>query len=151
MRKAASLVTLAVAFSATVAAHAAEKRAAHERVVIGEVSSQVARAGTDYEPLLRSASEDELRMLDLSHVPKTKRVVVSVALVSMDTLAESHDTDATCVVNAVLREARGGTIFAILEGKARAKSGGAPQVVERSALEGAIHGALARIPEVLRR
>ena len=84
-------------------------------------------------------------------MPRAKRVIVSVALVRLDTLAEPRATDATCVVSATLRDARGGTVFAILEGKARAKSGEAQSSVERSALQGALHGALARIPEVLRR
>jgi hypothetical protein len=42
-------------------------------------------------------------------------------------------------------------VFAILEGKARVKGGGAPGAVESSVVHGALHGALGRIPEVLRR
>ena len=89
--------------------------------------------------------------LDLSRVPQGKRVIVSVALVRLDTLAEPRATDATCEVSATLRDARAGTVFAILEGKARAKSADAPGQVESSVVHGALHGALARIPEVLRR
>ena len=101
---------------------AVSARAAENRVVIGEVSSQVARSGVDYESLIRTASEVELRGLDLSRVPRAKRIIVSVALVRMDTLAEPRATDATCVISATLREAKGGKLFAILEGTARAKS-----------------------------
>jgi hypothetical protein len=133
-----------------VGAVAASVSAGEKRIVIGEVSSQVARAGIDYESLLRSASEDELRALDLSRVPRQKRVIVSVSLVRLDTFEEPKATDTTCVVSATLREAKGGTVFAILEGRARAKSDEAPGAVERSAVQGALHGALARIPEVLR-
>jgi hypothetical protein len=119
-------------------------------IVIGEVSSQVARVGVDYAALLRAVSEQEVRALDVSHVPRGKRVIVSVALVRMDTFAEPRTTDATCEVSATLRDAKRGAVFAILEGKARAKSGGATNTVELSALQGALHGALARIPDVLR-
>jgi len=138
--------------------------AGERRVVVGEVSSQVARPGIDYEALLRSASEEEIRALDLTRVPAGKKVVVSVSLVRLDTLADVRATDASCEVNATLRDARRGTIFAILEGRARARSGDgasaqsagrstleARGAVEESAVHGALHGALARIPEVLRR
>jgi len=84
-------------------------------------------------------------------VPRGKKVIVSVALVRLETLAETRATDATCEVSASLRDAKGGTVFAILEGRARAKSGGAPGSVESEAVHGALHGALARIPEALRR
>jgi hypothetical protein len=119
-------------------------------VVIGEVSSQVARQGIDYAALVRLTSEEELRALDWSHVPHGKRVIASIALVRLDTFAEPRTTDSTCEISATLRDARGGTVFAILEGKARAKTDGA-STSEIGALRGALHGALARIPEVLRR
>ena len=136
---------------ATLAAFASSSAEAGEkRVTIGEVSSNVVRTGVDYESIVRAASEEELRALDLSRVPRGKRVIVSVALVRLDTLAEPPATDTTCEVSATLREAKGGTVFAILEGKARAKSGGAPGAVESTAVHGALRGALARIPEVLR-
>jgi hypothetical protein len=119
-------------------------------VVIGEVSSQVARRGIDYAALVRLTSEEELRALDWSHVPHGKRVIASIALVRLDTFEEPRTTDSTCEISATLRDARGGTVFAILEGKARAKTDGA-STSEIGALRGALHGALARIPEVLRR
>jgi hypothetical protein len=144
MRTVASIVLAAVVF-------AAPAIAGERRVVIGEVSSRVARAGVDYEPLLRSASEAELSALDFSRVPRQRNVIVSVSLVRLDTLSEPAQTDATCEVSATLRDAKAGTVFAILEGTARVKGGGAPGAVERSVVHGALHGALGRIPEVLRR
>jgi hypothetical protein len=140
----------ALSFVLALAAVAAPVTAGEKRVVIGEVSSQVVRSGFDYESLLRAASEDELRTLDLSRVPSGKRVIVSVALVRLDTLAQPSGADTTCVVNATLRDARAGTVFAMLEGKARASGAGAGGTVERSVMQGALHGALGRIPEVLR-
>ena len=119
-------------------------------VVIGEVSSNVKRPGVDYATLLRTASETELGSLDLTGVPRGRKVVVSISLVRLDTFAETRSIDSSCAVSAVLRESRGGAVFAILEGRARARSGEPAGVVERSAVEGALHGALARIPEVLK-
>ena len=132
-----------------IAAFAAPAMAGEGRVVIGEVSSKVTRAGVNYESFLRSASEEELSTLDLSLVSRKKRVIVSVALVRLDTLAAPRTTDATCEISATLRDAKGGAVFAILQGKARAMSGGAPGEVESTAVHGALHGALARIPEAL--
>ena len=68
----------------------------------------------------------------------------------LDTGGAPPAIDATCEISATLRDAKGGAVFAILEGKARAKSGGASVAVESSAVHGALHGALARIPEALR-
>jgi hypothetical protein len=137
------------AIAIAIATFAAPAMARESRVVIGEVSSNVTRAGQDYESLLRSASEEELSALDLSLIPLKRRVIVSVALVRLDTLAAPRTTDATCEISATLRDARGGSVFAILQGKARAMSGGAPGEVESTAVHGALHGALARIPEAL--
>ena len=54
-------------------------------------------------------------------------------------------------VSVALRHARGGAIFAILEGGARASSNDAAEAVEASAVHGALHGALGRIPDALGR
>ena len=142
---------LAASLALIFATLAVTAQAGEKRVVIGEVSSQVVRSGVNYESLLRAASEEELQALDLSLVPRGKRVIVSVSLVRLDTLAETRGVDATCEISAALRDAKGGTVFAILEGKARAKSAGTPGTVESTAVHGALHGALAHIPEVLRR
>jgi hypothetical protein len=146
-----TLRTLSAALVVMAGATTAESIVAREKpVVIGEVSSQVATRGVDYKSLLRATSEEELRGLDWSRVPRGKRVVASIALVRMDTFEEPKTKDSTCEISATLRDARGGSVFAILEGKARAKTDGAG-TSEMDALRGALHGALARIPEVLRR
>jgi hypothetical protein len=137
----------AASFSCAVAVTAISANAGEKPVEIGEVSSRVARAGVDYPLMVRRVSEDEVRGLDLSRVPVGKRVIVSVALVRMDTLDEPEKS-ATCVVNATIRDAKRGAMLAILEGKAKAS--GETSTVEKNALQGALHGALAHIPEVLR-
>jgi hypothetical protein len=124
--------------------------AGEKAITLGEVSSQVpSSGGVDYPALVRAASEDEIRAIDPKGVPRGKRIIVSVALVRLDTLVEPR-ARATCVVSATLRDARRGSVFAILEGQAQAMDG-ERHAIETSALLGALHGALARIPEALRR
>jgi hypothetical protein len=152
MRKGSNpMRTLRVAsFVLALAALASTSRAAGEKAItLGEVSSQVASDhGLDYAALVRSVSEDELRAIDTRGLPHGKRVIVSVSLVRLDTLALPRSR-ATCVVSATLRDAKGGAVFALLEGQAQAMDG-ERHAIETSALHGALHGALARIPEALR-
>src|SRR5438270_13920156 len=72
-------------------------------VKVGEISS----ARADALPALRKAVEE-----DVASLPKTKRdAIVSVSLVRLDR--------GGCVVSAVLRD-KGGTMFAMIEGRAQA-------------------------------
>jgi hypothetical protein len=124
-------------------------QAAGEPVALGEVSSSVTRGDLDLRALLRSASEEELRAVDWTQVHTSRRAILSMSLVRMDSIASRDSKATTCVVSATLRDAKRGAIFAILEGRARATSDpSAP--VERSTIQTAVRGALARIPEALR-
>jgi hypothetical protein len=138
-----------VPFVLAVAALASSSDAAPPKIVVlGEVSAPVSgEQGVDYAALVRSAAEDELRALDVHRVHRARPVIVSVSLVRLETHVEPR-TRATCVVSAVLRDARQGAVFAILEGKAQAMDG-ERRALEKSALQGAMHGALGRIPEAL--
>jgi hypothetical protein len=122
-------------------------------VALGEVSSRVARDGVDFEGLVRAASLEELGALHLeAHVEPgatPRRVIVSVALVRLDTSAAGRVTDARCKVSATLRNARSGALFAVVDGQARASGGEAREEVERSAMHGALQSAFGRLPEVL--
>jgi hypothetical protein len=144
----AVVLVMASAVSAPVALGAAERP-----VALGEISSEVFRRDVDMRALLRSTSEQELGALDLSRVSMKKRAILSVALVRMDSTVAAAGKSTTCVVSATLRDARRGAIFAILEGKARAQGdpSSASPTMERSALEAAVRGAIARIPEALKR
>jgi hypothetical protein len=145
-----SMRTARVASFVLAAAMTASGAEGHEQPIeIGEVSTQVERDGIDFAEVMRRESAEVLSALDTSHIPRGKHVIVSLALVRLDTLREP-DTSATCVVDATLRDARRGSVFAILEGKAKVTNG-EPRLVERTALHGAIKGALTRIPEVLKR
>lgn len=111
---------------------------------LGEIAV-VAKTPADMKPTLKSALAAEMRGLDLRAAHKD--AVLSVSLVTLDTEQQRGSASATCVVSATLRT-RDGTIFAILEGRARAQ--GASDHVDESALRGAVHGALSRVPEALR-
>jgi len=122
-----------------------------EPVALGEVSSAVPRADVDFGPVLRESAVSELRGLDLSAVSRKERSIVSLALVRMDTRPTSTGLSTTCVVSATLRTARGGAIFAILEGRARAENAASRRrSLEENALKGAVHGALGGLRDALR-
>lgn len=125
-----------------------------EAVALGEVSSSVERRDVDLRALLRTSAEEELRALDLRGIPATRRSILSVSLVKMETAPDStasgNKTVTTCIVSATLRDARRGAIFAVLEGRARGESGAGTRT-EPAFVRTAVRGAVARIPEALKR
>ena len=94
---------------------------------------------------LRSAVESEMRDLDLHGTRKD--AILSASLVRLDAEGRGVVSSATCVVSITLRT-RDGVLFAMLEGRARAQ--GASDHVPESALRGAVHGALMRVPDALK-
>ena len=139
------LRTLGVVLSFGVLAAAAPTADAESRhLSLGEIAV-VAKTPADMKPSLRSALDAEMRDLDLRRARKD--AVLSVSLVKLDTEQQRGSASATCVISATLRSRDGGVIFAILEGRARAQGGGH---VDESALRGAVHGALSRVPEALK-
>jgi len=119
-------------------------RADTKTISLGEVS---AGANAALTPKVVSAVQDELGHLDLSHA--RKQAVLSVSVVRLDSEARRGGSSTTCVVSATLRNPKTGAVFAIVEGRARAEGDSAPSL-ETSALRGAVHGAVARIPDALR-
>lgn len=139
------LVTLAVGLCVAMLAPAKAADASSRHLSLGEVAV-VPPAATHMTPELRADLDAELRALDLRGARKD--AILSVSLVRLDT-ARGHGSDeATCVVSATLRSRSGGVLFAVLEGRARAE--GVSGRVSESALRGAVHGALSRVPEALR-
>jgi hypothetical protein len=124
-----------------VPAKAADAEGAADRhLSLGEVAV-VQSSATGLTSALRSALQSEMRELDLRGAHKD--AILSVSLVDMET----DKAQATCVISATLRS-RSGVLFAVLEGRARAQGGSAH--VPESALRGAVHGALSRIPDALK-
>jgi hypothetical protein len=116
-----------------------------KKVSLGEVSVVPHNDGT-VAPLLRTTAESELGALDLSHVKRD--AVLSLSLVRLDTAQDGNGTSVTCVVSATLRTKSGGTIFAVLEGRARVDSSN--DAAKRLSLRSAVHGAMTRVPEALK-
>ena len=132
------LVLLGLLVSATASAET-------KKVSLGEVSV-VSRNDGAVAPLLRTTAESELGALDLTHVRRD--AVLSVSLVRLDTEQQGNATSVTCVVSATLRTKTGGTIFAVLEGRARVDS--SSDAAKRLSLRSAVHGAMTRVPEALK-
>lgn len=108
---------------------------------LGEIAVVPTNASS-MESALKSALESEMKDLDLRGAHKD--AILSVSLVKLDTDRRSSSTE--CVISATLRS-RNGVLFAMVEGRARAV--GSDHVSE-SALRGAVHGALARVPDALK-
>lgn len=125
----------------------APAKAAERDVVVGEVTSRVVRPDMDVPALVRASFNRALHDLNLK--PHGKRVVASVALEDMAFDAASHSV--TCSVSVALRAARGGAMFAVLEGRARVgfvstRGTGA----EGRAIDAAVRAALARAAEAIK-
>jgi hypothetical protein len=116
------------------------------RVALGEVSTRVVRPDVDLGEVLRASVAEQLVTFEAPHADR-ERVILSLALVRM----ESDGAWVTCVVSATLRTARGGTILAMLEGRARLESSSplSPGLARR-AVEAAAHATMVRIPDALR-
>jgi hypothetical protein len=139
-----ALLALVGASAALVPAAAAERA-----VSLGEVSSRVVRADVDLESVLRSSIDAQLRDLDVRRIPGGKHVVLSAALVRMETDLVTRSVTAT--VSVAMRTARGGSVFALLEGRARVGLESARSLAtERRAIDAAVRAALERMPEALR-
>lgn len=135
------LSTLAVVLSVAVLVPAKTADAESRHLSLGEVAV-VPAAQANMQGALRSALQSEMHDLDLRAARKD--AILSVSLVKLDT----ERSGATCVVSATLRSRDGGVLFAVLEGRARAQGGSSH--ISESALRGAVHGALSRIPEALK-
>jgi hypothetical protein len=116
-------------------------------VALGEVSTRVVRTDVDLGAVLRAAVLEQLETLDAPKGGAKGPVILSAALVRMET----DGGRVTCVVSATLRTARGGTMIAIVEGRAGVEAE-APITLPlvRRAIEAAAHAAIVRVPEALR-
>ncbi|MDB4998447.1 MAG: uncharacterized protein JWM74_5879 [Myxococcaceae bacterium] len=140
-----------IALSLAVATSTGEASGAEKKVSVGEVSTNIVRTDVDLSALLRTTIESELAGVDLSRVSRKDASILSVSLIRMDTEPTAHGASTTCVISATLRTKKGGAVFAILEGRARADNGASTQKsAEAHAIQGAVRGAIVRLPEALR-
>jgi hypothetical protein len=118
-------------------------------VALGEV--RVVRSDPTLERAFRGLVERELGQVDLSNVKAEDRFVLSANLVQMATRESSGQAETVAVVNATLRKARGGTIHAVIQGRAQATDRpNKVKAVELSAMRAAVRSALGRLPEALK-
>lgn len=141
----AALFGLALAIAST--ADGAQKP-----VALGEVTTRVAPHGEPIDGVFRSTLQHELDHLPLGNVRARDRFILSATLLRMDVASRSDASTATCVVSATLRRAKGGDLHAIIRGRAKAVDGPRrARDAELSALKGAVHSALAHVPEAIER
>jgi hypothetical protein len=110
-------------------------------IALGEVAVPPPSSGVDFAAL-KSAAEGEIRGVDASRLRKKRPVVVSVAVVG------STPSPYTCTVSALLRDAKTGTMLAILEGHAHA-DGDTTAELRNRVLRSAVRVAMSQIPEAL--
>jgi len=140
MRTSKAWTVLAPLLFAT-ALSAGDASASDTSIALGEVAVPPVSSGVDRATLKRAA-EGELRGVDTSHLRKRRDVVVSVAIVG------SAQSPFACTVNALLRDAKTGTMLAIIEGRARAE-GDASSELRNLVLRAALRSAVRQIPEAL--
>ncbi len=130
---------LALVFAALVAtALGGNATAAEAPIVLGEVAVPPAGSGVDRGTLLTAAA-GELAIVDTSRLHKRRQLIVSIAL------SRAAHTPFACTVNALVRDAKTGTLLAILEGRARADGVADPELRKR-VLRAAVHSAVLQIP-----
>ena len=115
-------------------------RAADASIAVGEVSGG-GLPGTD-AGVVKSAAEGELRRMDTAKLPRSRALVVSLAV------SATSDAPVACTINATVRDGRTGAMLAIVEGRARTE--GRPDGELRAAVvRAAVRSAVSRIPEAL--
>ena len=118
-------------------------------VALGEV--KVKKNDAALARTFREVVTSELADLDLSSVKAHDRYVLSAALVQMTSREKSDSAESYAVVSATLRRERGGTLTAVIGGRAQAVDRPSQvKAAERSAMRAAVRSALTRVPEALK-
>jgi len=127
--------------------------AAAQAVTLAEVTTQVDPAAThlpDLKDVLRRSVEAELRIIDWGKEGLRRRYKLSAAVMRLETASSGGVQRSSCSVSTAVRDERG-KLLAIIEGRARAEEPGVGAAsTERGALEGAVQGAIRRLPEAIR-
>lgn len=123
-------------------------------VTLAEVASQVDPAATrlaNVTELLRRSVQAELGAIDWSKQRLRRRYKVSASLVRLEAAQVEGGLRVSCTVSAAVRD-DGGVLLAVVEGRARAEGSSAARThAEEGALSGAVRGAVAALPEAIRR
>lgn len=112
----------------------------------GEATSETLELARE----LRGALSDELSSL-ATRENINRSLVVSATLTKLSSEKRSHQATASAVISLALRRADNQILFAEVLGRASAEEArGSLASVRRAALRGAVHGAVARLPEAVR-
>ena len=151
----ASLTGLILAVTAASGPSSA-RAAGRPGVSVGDVNVAVdARAAGDAVPelgrALRSALNDELsHVTDLG--PRQRPLIVSATLTRLSSERREQRAQASATISLALRRADDQVLFAELRGRASVEQlSGNLASLRRAAVQGAVHGALARLPEAVQR
>lgn len=137
---------LAATVLSTGSAGAKEPSAKDKTPVVPITVVEVADAGVETSALKESA-EDEIQKLDASKLPAKQRYVISVNVAH--SIGHSAGDDLVLVTaHATLRDAKKGTMVAIIEAGAQA-AGTASAATQREITHLAVRNAMRRIPSVL--
>ncbi|MEP7051250.1 MAG: hypothetical protein ABJB12_12900 [Pseudomonadota bacterium] len=118
-------------------------------VFLGNVG--VGRANPELRTELRALLRAEIRSADFAHVKTRERYVLAATLLRLDSTQSSDSVRATCVISVALLRDKGATLYALINGSATAEEAKAQVDIARSdALRGAVHSAMARVPQALR-
>jgi hypothetical protein len=133
-----------------------QSRAPRAAVTLTEVASGVEPGATllgDVKALLREDTEALLATIDWSPLRLRRRYALTASLVRLSTTRTGERSlAASCAVSAAVRDAESGVLLFIIEGRARAEdSDAAGARAERDALRAAVRGAVAAVPEALRK
>jgi hypothetical protein len=146
---------IALIFSVTaVAGPSSARAAAGPGVSVGDVSVSLDASGAgDGVPelgrALRSALNDELsRVRDLG--PMKRPLIVSATLTRLSSERRDERGQASATISLALRRADDQVLFAELRGRASVEeASGNLASLRRAALQGAVRGALARLPQIV--
>lgn len=122
---------------------AGDAGAAETSIALGDIAVPPVSSGVD-RAALKTAAEGELRGVDASKLRARKKrdVVVSIAVVG------SKPAPFECTVNALLHDAKTGTMLAIIQGHAHSE-GDANADVRKRVLRAAVRSAVSQIPDAL--
>ncbi len=134
----ATLLAVALATSPAVLV-TTDASAADAAIALGELSVTSPTPGVD-TVTLKDAAELELKNLTTLRTKKT--YVVSFSVI------RTTDSPVACQVNAMLRERRTGSMFAIIQGNARAE-GNVSAALRTAVLRAAVRTAVSQIPEAV--
>jgi hypothetical protein len=150
MRRAGSgAVALVMCWSVLFAAHAAGD--APPSIAVGEMGSQV--GGTRVADALGLSVERAItsrRDVRLAREGSRARWVVRGSVVQLDRRTVADGLEVRCAVSLIVTDGRGGSVRAMLEGRAGARGVDDPDRLAQAALDAAVRGALRPLGTQLR-